>query len=334
VVKAGVWLMPQPDAYDFLAFEYTADEALFPAFIDDFRRLIFQGAIRSRPHLANDFAMLCIVSQYPRELLAGRRSLDAAAMAVWRKRHGVTRWTFGCGLYGTRREIRLQKSMIRRVLSRYGTLRFLGACVRPGLTGRLALATARLVARASGKSPAFLDAMVPAIQLFQGVPTDYFVRQVYFKSHATKPNDDIDPARDGCGFMWIGPVVPFTSRHVDEALSVARPIYQTYEFDFFVELIVESGRSMIVLFGIFYDKADAGDSARATAWYDAMKETFVACGYPPYRASVHATAHALESNPVLESVVRDIKAALDPANILAPGRYGTPTKNVDTVSLL
>src|SRR5262249_9145483 len=158
VVKAGVWLMPEPEHFDFLAFEYTAADELFPEFVDAFRRLIFQGAIRSRPHLANDFAMLCIVSQYPFDLSGGQPVLDEAAMETWRKRHGVARWTFGCGLYGTRAEVRLQKRTIKRVFRRYGTMRFLGACVRPGLTGRLALAAARTVARLQGKSPQFLDA--------------------------------------------------------------------------------------------------------------------------------------------------------------------------------
>ena len=54
-------------------------------------------AIRSHPHLANDFAMMCIVAQYPHELLAGRRHLSDEATAQWRKEYGVTRWTFGCG---------------------------------------------------------------------------------------------------------------------------------------------------------------------------------------------------------------------------------------------
>ncbi len=69
VVKAGIWLMPAPEAFDFLAFEYSKSLDQFPALIDDLRRLVFQGVLRSRPHLANDFAMLCILSQYPRDQL-------------------------------------------------------------------------------------------------------------------------------------------------------------------------------------------------------------------------------------------------------------------------
>ena len=59
VVKAGVWLMPAPESYDWAAFEYTRDLDQFPQFIDDLRRLVFKNAVRARPHIANDFAMMC-----------------------------------------------------------------------------------------------------------------------------------------------------------------------------------------------------------------------------------------------------------------------------------
>jgi hypothetical protein len=88
---------PTVQRFDWAVFEFTKDIDRFPEFIDEMRRLVFRGAMRSRPHIANDFAMMCIVSQYPSELLAGWRCLDQAAMAKWRKQHGVPRWTFGCG---------------------------------------------------------------------------------------------------------------------------------------------------------------------------------------------------------------------------------------------
>ena len=212
VVKAGVWLMPAPESYDWAAFEYTRDLDQFPQFIDDLRRLVFKNAVRARPHIANDFAMMCIVSQYPYEALNGRHCLSEAAMAEWRKKHGVAPWTFGIGLYGTAAEVRFEKRYIRRVLGRYGRVQFLAVAAEDTMLGRIARRVAPFVNRLMGKSDAFIEAMVPAINLFKGIPTDYFARQVYFKSHQEKPETDIDPARDQCGFLWIGPVVPFTFR--------------------------------------------------------------------------------------------------------------------------
>lgn len=327
VVKAGVWLMPAPEKFDFAAFEYTASADQLPAFLDDLRTLVQAGAIRSHPHLANDFAMMCILSQYPHELLEGRRHLSEAAAATWRKRYGVASWTFGCGLYGGREEVRYQKRMIKRVLGKYGLIRFVGAAIRDDLAGRAVRFLAPIANRLLGKAQGFVDSMVPAINLFRGIPTDFFVRQAYFKSHAEKPTGDVDPARDKCGFVWIGPVVPFTAEHIMRALALTRPVFEQYEFDFFVEVIIESPRSVIVLVGVFFDREDAADAARARDWYEAARRVYLDHGYPPYRATAMSMPHALDDNPVARDLLHSIKHAVDPANIVAPGRYGMPARD-------
>jgi 4-cresol dehydrogenase (hydroxylating) len=326
VVKAGVWLMPAPQRFDWAAFEYSAEEDRLPAFIDDMRRLVFSGALRSRPHLANDFAMMCIVSQYPYDLLGGRRCLDDAAMAAWRKRHGVARWTFGVGLYGSVAEVRYQRRELRRVLGRYGRVQFLGAAIEDGLVGRVVRWAAPIANRLMGKSDAFVEAMFPAINLYRGIPTDFFVRQVYFKSHQKKPADDIDPARDHCGFLWIGPVVPFTGEHVGRAMAMAREISRRHEFDFFVEVIVEGPRSVIMLLGVFYERDDEADATRARAWYEETRRTFMEQGYPPYRTTTMSMPGSSASNPASQQFLAAIKHAVDPRNLIAPGRYGMPMR--------
>jgi 4-cresol dehydrogenase (hydroxylating) len=183
---------------------------------------------------------------------------------------------------------------------------------------------ARALLKLKGKSDRLLDGLPDAVRLFKGVPTDYFVRQVYFKSHSEKPAANIDPARDGCGFIWIGPVVPMSPHHLNILLGAVKPLYKQYEFDFFVELIVESPRNMIVLFGLFYDKKDEDESQRARLLYESIRRVAHAKGYPPYRASVASTTRVFDDNPTLKSVVSVLKMALDPNNTLAPGKYGSP----------
>ena len=327
VVQAGIWLMPAPEVFDFAAFEYTADPSRLGPFIDDLRELVLARALRSHPHLANDFAMMCILAQYPHEMLGERKNLDEAAAARWRKQHGVARWTFGCGLYGSREEVAYQRRRLRQVLGRYGRVQFIGAAVQDNWYGRLVRKVAPVVNRLLGKSPEFTDVMVPAINLFRGIPTDDFVRQAYFKSHAQKPVKDIDPARDGCGFVWIGPVVPFNADHVLRALALTRQVFDQYEFDFFVEVIVESARSVIILVGVFYDRHDSADADRARAWYHQARSAYLAAGYPPYRATSMSMVSAMDDNPQAKALLAALKAAVDPANLVAPGRYGMPPRS-------
>lgn len=322
VVKAGIWLMPRPECFDWAAFEYTASDEKFGDFIDELRQLVSRGALRSRPHLANDFAMMCIISQYPYELLDGKKCLSEAALEKWRRQHGVARWTFGCGLYGSRTEVRFQKQTIRRVLGRYGRIQFLGAAIKDNWYGRLLRRVAPLVNRLMGKSEAFMEALIPGINLFRGVPTDYFVRQVYFKSHPQKPADDVEPARDQCGLLWTGPVVPFVASHILHALTLVREIYARHQFDLFVELIIESPRAIIMLVGVFYERNNADEMARAQAWYREARELFLKNGYPPYRTTTMSMLGSVDHNPAARDLLMTIKSGIDPQNLIAPGRYG------------
>lgn len=324
VVRSGIWLMPAPEKFDFFVFEFTADPSQFADFLTDFRTLLFQGVVKSYPHLANDFAMLCIVDQYPNDLLEpGQTYLSDEAMQIWRKRLGVSEWTFGCGLYGTKGEVRTHKRTIKKALSKYGELVFVGGCEEDTLKARLTLKAAKMVLQLKGKTAQMVEGLPDAINLFKGIPTDYFVRQVYFKSHAKKPPvGAVDPPRDGCGFTWIGPLLPYDPKLILDFLEEIKPLYKEFGFDFFVELMIESPRCMLALFGFFYDKSSEVETERAQALYQAIHDLSYERGYPPYRTTPASSKTVLDHNPPLKDALHKMKQALDVNNILAPGRYG------------
>ena len=105
-------------------------------------------------------------------------------------------------------------------------------------------------------------------------------------------------------------------------LVLARQIYEKHDFDFFVEILIESPRALIVLFGVFYQRTDAVESARAAAWYMELRTAMIAAGYPPYRETPQSSPHVFDDNPVTSEMMSSIKGALDPNRVIAPGRYG------------
>ncbi len=323
VVKAGVWLMPEPEGFDWAVFDYTAKEEQFGDFIDDLRKLMFQGALRAYPHVANDFAMLCNVSQYPHERLAGQKFLSPAALESWRKEHGVAPWSFSCGLYGLKKEVRIQKYYLRRVLSQYGQIQFLGAAAQNTLYGKTVHFFAKGMGKMLGKSPALMASLIPAINLYRGVPTDYFVKQIYAKAFASKPAEKIvDAAKDQCGVLWLGPLIPFTCEHVTKAIAISKDITAKHEFDFFLEIIVESPRNVIFLLGVFYDRKADEECSRAKRWYTEVKTALSQNGYPTYRMATMSMPDSSDTASTQKDFLNAIKQSIDPQNIIAPGRYG------------
>jgi 4-cresol dehydrogenase (hydroxylating) len=71
---------------------------------------------------------------------------------------------------------------------------------------------------------------------------------------------------------------------------------------------------------------DPADAARARAWYDEAREAYLAHGYSPYRATTMSMPAALDGNPAAKAFLQSVKLAVDPQNLIAPGRYGTPMR--------
>ena len=73
MTKAGVWLVPEPEAVRCFICELE-DPSSQPAVMDALRELALHGAIRSNVHMVNDVMFLAQLAQYPYDLLDGART--------------------------------------------------------------------------------------------------------------------------------------------------------------------------------------------------------------------------------------------------------------------
>jgi 4-cresol dehydrogenase (hydroxylating) len=333
VVKAGIWLTPEPEACCFYILEILREEDV-PRVVDAARRLALGESVRTRIHLMNDISRLTIITRCPFPATAERTHLSDAERAVLRKRHGVPIWLLSGGLQGTRAEVQLQRRELQAALGPYGRLRFISegrartvqsVLAGIGRTRRLPVLwrpLARLFRRAFGKSVEMAEAVPHAFDRVRGRPTEYFLRAAYYKSQRPLPPSDVDPGRDGGGLIWVAPTIPFTGRHLTEALDLCRPLFHEYGFDFVVAVMPHNARSMAFIMGILYYKENPAEVARAEELYRRVLEVTAAAGYPLYRVSAPHQDTALAGTPAVREVADQVKRALDPDGIIAPGRYG------------
>jgi 4-cresol dehydrogenase (hydroxylating) len=115
-------------------------------------------------------------------------------------------------------------------------------------------------------------------------------------------------------------VVPSTGAHVNKALALFDPLFQSYRFDFYVALLMPNPRSIIVLMGVFYDKASDDETSRARALYETLSSVASDEGYQQYRTGTAGMNHLFEAAPAFAALCGALKHALDPAGILAPGK--------------
>jgi 4-cresol dehydrogenase (hydroxylating) len=334
VTRAGIWLMPEPEAFQAFICEVEQEESL-PAVVDSLRRLAFAGALRGTAHLINDILCLSMLMQYPHELRQGQPYLSDDARKDLRRRFGISPWSLTSGLYGTVAQVKANRAMIRRELKPYGKLTFIDRRELARLewliqlvkrTQRLPFVSwlVRLLKNCLiGREPMeVLELVRHAVALLQGVPGEFIVRFAYFKSRQGRPESDVNPARDGCGLIWFAPVAPLTGSHVNRVLDLCRPVFREHGFDFSVSLIVVNPRCAVVLMEIFYDKADSSETARARALFEHLCGLTARAGYQLYRTNVANMDRLLEPVPQYQHLLDSMKRAVDPCGTLAPGRYG------------
>ncbi len=72
---------------------------------------------------------------------------------------------------------------------------------------------------------------------------------------------------------------------------------------------------------IMFDRDAPGEEASARRCHDEIFARLVEAGYPPVRLGIQSMHLGAPGEQPYVNVVRDIKRALDPSDIIAPGRY-------------
>ncbi len=326
VTQAGLWLMPEPEAYNSYVFEVKDERHMGPV-IDAFRYLALQGIVSTKLHMINDFVSLTVLTQRIEQHRKSGGHLTPEEVAELRSKYGVSPLTCAGGIYGTRAQVRLQRSILKKALGRYGRLLFISNTLLALIEKVIAASwksplLKRVTETVAGTSLQILDSAPHVHRILQGIPTDFFVKHAYYRSRRRRPDDAIDPARDGCGLIWFAPILPFTSSDVLPYLAKARQRFEEAGLDFWVAMLLMNPRSVTCLMNILYDRDDAEETRRADALYASLLADMQAAGYQQYRAGLLAWNKVHADAPQLLRLCNRIKAALDPAGVVAPTRYG------------
>lgn len=326
VVKAGVWLMPKPEAYNSYVYE-VHDEQHLPQVLDAFRELALTGVVNTKLHMINDFVSMTVLTQRVKEQVPSDGPLSDADRAALRKKYGIAPWSCAGGIYGTHGQVRLQRSLLRRALSPYGRLLFVSDGQIPYIERIIDWSwksplLRRITESVARTSLPVLESAPYVHKILQGIPTEYFVKHAYYRNRRSRPDTDIDPARDHCGLTWVAPILPFSKAHVVPYLDACKQRFATHGLDYYMAMLLMNPRSVICLMAIIFDKEDASETERANLLYEDLLADMSERRYQQYRASLPSWNSLFADAPALARLHGNIKSALDPKNILAPGHYG------------
>ncbi|WAS90440.1 FAD-binding oxidoreductase [Nannocystis punicea] len=130
-----------------------------------------------------------------------------------------------------------------------------------------------------------------------------------------------DPLADGCGLLWCAPVVPARGAELVATIAWLEDQVIAHGFDPAVSLQWAEPRVIHVVLALMFDRRRPGEDARALACHDALLRGLAARGLLPYRLGLPSMHLAGGTDPVYRATLAKIRRALDPGDILAPGRY-------------
>ena len=315
VTRMSIWLMPAPEYFQSFFFSCKLDSMLGPV-VDALRPLRINGTIRSGMHIGNDYKVLSGLQQYPWSDTGGKTPLSAELMEKFRSDLRVGAWNGSGALYGTRIQVAEARRLIKRALAgKVNKLQFLD-----DRKLRLAKRFAKPYQLLTGWNLAKTLPMLQSVyDLMKGIPTNKPLESTYWRKRTPVPAD-MNPDRDGCGLLWYAPIVPAYGKDV-EALS--RVVVKTMLEDGFepmISLTLLNERAIACVISISYDREVPGEDDRAMSCYRGLFRNVTSLGCRPYRLGVHSMAE-MNMHDTYNEFLDSIKSTLDPAGILAPGRY-------------
>ncbi len=138
------------------------------------------------------------------------------------------------------------------------------------------------------------------------------------------PDGPLDPDRDGCGFVWLCPVLPFEGEALQRLAALTRDVAE--RFGTFVMSGAEAvnARALFGYVSLAWDRDAPGADERAMHARDALAAAFAAEGFHGYRlAHPDVTSHG-RTRGDWGAVVERLRRALDPGLVLGPGRVARP----------
>jgi 4-cresol dehydrogenase (hydroxylating) len=320
VTSACLRLMPRRPRQLALSMALRREVDL-PGFIDTLAQLKREGLLTSVTHIGNrtrtrETLMAGLVRYFEQEcgFSAAQASREAEVALPLAAPH---EWTGMAGVAGSAGQVRATVVDVRRRLGGIAQVRV----VTDGMLDlgyRLAHGL-RFLSRARATAAA-IAAIRPLHGLVRGEPNDVAVDNLLWRfGRSDLPAARLDDSN--CGLLYINPALPMNGELVSCFVRRMCDVAAGFGFELAVTINVETGTSMVAVANLLFDRALPDQVERAHTCAKALLQLIHREGLEVYRARVDMMGDVVDAASPHWQMVRALKLALDPDNIIAPGRY-------------
>ncbi len=153
-----------------------------------------------------------------------------------------------------------------------------------------------------------------------GLADDITAASVYWRKK-TAPPEALAPEADRCGVHWVCLALPLNGAAFVDAVSFIEEATFRHSFEAVISGSVVSPRAIHLFVAIIYDRDVVGDDVAAQLCHDEILAGLAARGVHPMRLGIQAMAYLAQAGEPYAALMRVIRCAVDPKEILAKGRY-------------
>ena len=270
-------------------------------------------------NLMNDRRVLSMSNKYPSTQVSPNEIISPQQCEQMGKDGGITAWT----LAGVIHCPAAMKTSIRRELKR-----LLPASIsRPIYMNRRRVRWARSVSKwlPIGRQSTMkqMSSIESLLDLADGIPRRVALPLAYWlRGQSPSTDQNLDPAKDGCGLIWYSPLVPMKAAAVQEYVRMVNRVCIEHQIEPLITLTSLSNRLFDSTVPILFRPELSGAVERAQACYQALIKCGHEIGCLPYRVSTGAMKSMLEMGDGSHwHFVTSLKRAIDPNGLISPGRY-------------
>lgn len=289
VTRMTFWLPRRPNHSE-VFFCQTAKTQNLPVLIERVRLLMQQGAIQQNSFILwNSYKVLARSGQYPWQMMKGKTPMDLQALK------GAEPWYGNGVIYAANREI--------------------ATATRKYIESTLAGAVDELHFLDSGSGGGAADNSG-----FVGVPVTANVKSTYWRKKM-RPPEKLTPEKDNCGIIWLCPIVPENGTTATEAIDLISAQIKSHGFEPNVSVNFRDSRCLQMFVAIMYDRDEDGEDIRAMSCHDQLLAQLLELGHYPCRLGIQSMQAIPNTQGAHSNLLKTLKNAFDPNNILSPGRY-------------
>ncbi|MDP2715842.1 FAD-binding oxidoreductase [Rheinheimera sp.] len=317
VTEITIRLKRRTAAFDSFYVQFRQDEDFEQAQAVAFKILQLLDGVVGSVNIMDQRRLLSMMADNPNGR-AKHLAMSAAQVAELSKRYDTPGWMLVGTLYGQPSIVKAARKEIKG---------FVGSSAKRLIfSGGALLRVARAVLYITPDSwlsgvRAMLKSLDMGIEIMQGKPNQVALPLAYWRNPEYKPGTALHPAKDGCGLLWYAPLIPMHAATMRQFINMVRQICPRYGIEPMITFTSLKYDTVDSTIPIVFNRKDPTAVEQARQCLDELVSTGLGYGWVPYRLNLRQQRELLNANSAYWQTVQKLKLAIDPKNIINPGRY-------------